>query len=283
VVIAIIGVLIALLLPAVQSAREAGRRTSCSNNLKQLGLALQSYHSALGVLPKGVTSDKRGEPWPRISWIARILPHLEQDNLWKDTMAAYKVEPVPYLAPPHVGFATPLSVLACPSDLRVGSAHYTHKGRYVALTSYVGVLGQSYDNFDGVLYLDSRTRLTDVRDGTAYTLAAGERPPSADLWYGWWYASYGQAGTGSGDMLLGVQEKNAGGPYVADCPPGPYSFGPGRFDNQCDLFHFYSPHPGNGANFLFCDGSVNFLNYAGASLLPALASRAGGEPADAGW
>jgi prepilin-type processing-associated H-X9-DG protein len=108
---------------------------------------------------------------------------------------------------------------------------------------------------------------------------AGERPPSADFWYGWWYAGFGQAGTGSGDMLLGVRERNRGGYiYTYFCAPGPYSFSPGRFDNQCDLFHFWSPHPG-GAHFLFGDGSARFLGYAADPILPALATRAGGEVA----
>jgi prepilin-type processing-associated H-X9-DG protein len=108
---------------------------------------------------------------------------------------------------------------------------------------------------------------------------SGERPPSADFWYGWWYAGYGQAGTGSADMLLGVRERNLGGPFVSDCPAGPYHFREGRADNQCDLFHFWSLHPG-GAHFLFADGSVRFLAYSADAILPALATRAGGEPVD---
>jgi prepilin-type processing-associated H-X9-DG protein len=127
-----------------------------------------------------------------------------------------------------------------------------------------------------VLFLDSHVRLADITDGTSCTLMAGERPPSADCWYGWWYAGYGQAGTGSADMLLGARERNLGGPYVSSCPPGPYRFQAGRVENQCDLFHFWSLHPG-GAHFLFADGSVRFLAYSAADILPALATRAGGE------
>ena len=94
--------------------------------------------------------------------------------------------------------------------------------------------------------------------------------------YGWWYAGVGQAGTGSADMLLGTNELCLGGAYLWPCGAGPYSFSHGRFDNQCDALHFWSPHPGGG-NFLFGDGSVRFLSYSAGSVLPALGTRAGGE------
>ncbi len=276
VVIAIIAVLIGLLLPAVQKVRAAASRIQCANNLKQIGLALHLYHDAQSSLPPGITSPKRGEPRPFLTWLARLLPHVEQEQLWQATVATYQRERFPFLNPPHVGFGTPLRVFACPVDGRVLELDYTHQGRRPALTSYVGVLGTAFDRTEGVLYRDSRVRLTDILDGTAHTLAVGERPPSADRWYGWWYAGFGQAGTGSGDMLLGARERNAGGPYVSQCPPGPYQFGPGGVTNQCDLFHYWSLHVG-GAHFLFADGSVRFLAYSAAPLLPALATRAGGE------
>lgn len=77
-------------------------------------------------------------------------------------------------------------------------------------------------------------------------------------------------------MLLGVRERNRGGPYVASCPRGPYHFRPGRVNEQCDLFHFWSLHSG-GAHFLFADGAVRFLAYSADPVLPAWATRAGGE------
>jgi prepilin-type processing-associated H-X9-DG protein len=138
-------------------------------------------------------------------------------------------------------------------------------------------LGTSFPLSDGVLFIDSRVRIADITDGTSNTIIVGERPPSADFWYGWWYAGYGQQGTGSGDMLLGAREQNASGnPFVFGCSPGPYHFAPGKVDNQCDLFHFWSLHSG-GAYFLFADGSVHFLTYDADSVLPALATRAGRE------
>ena len=86
VVITIIGVLMALLLPAVQAARESSRRTQCCNNLKQLGLALQQYHFKYGQFPPGTVRRLSAEDPSQtsmISWIARILPHLEQGPLFK--------------------------------------------------------------------------------------------------------------------------------------------------------------------------------------------------------
>ncbi len=125
--------------------------------------------------------------------------------------------------------------------------------------------------------MGSKVRFADIVDGTSNTLLAGERPPSPDFWFGWWYAGAGEAGTGAGDMVLGARELNVNAStYTAACPVGPYSFKPGKIQEMCDVFHFWSLHDG-GANFLFCDGSVRFLTYSADSILPALATRAGGE------
>jgi prepilin-type processing-associated H-X9-DG protein len=93
---------------------------------------------------------------------------------------------------------------------------------------------------------------------------------------GWWYAGWGQDKDGEADAVLGIRTKNKRSPWGRSCPIGPYHYTAGRFDNQCDAFHFWSPHPG-GANFLFVDGSVRFLRYEADPILPALATRAGGE------
>ena len=116
-----------------------------------------------------------------------------------------------------------------------------------------------------------------IADGTSNTLMLGERPPSADFQFGWWYTGVGQRGTGSADLILGVREANLQ-PIVSGstCGPGNYPFKPSRFDDACGMFHYWSLHIG-GANFAFADGSVHFLRYASNDILPALASRAGGE------
>ena len=108
VVITIIGILIALLLPAVQAAREAGRRASCTNKLKQIGLALQMYHELQGCLPYGCN-------FPRSdggTWAAFILPHLEQENVYN----AFDFKKKLWHADNKVAVETVISTYICPSD-----------------------------------------------------------------------------------------------------------------------------------------------------------------------
>jgi prepilin-type processing-associated H-X9-DG protein len=176
--------------------------------------------------------------------------------------------------PPHKLNETPMPIYVCPSDPR-GFVRQASHGRWVALTSYVGNFGTDVDTPDGVLIFAAAIRPAMITDGLSNTILAGERPASTDMWYGWWYTSYGQRGTGNADMLLGAREINTFTNYASDCPPGPYVFQKGRFDQQCDLFHYWSPHAG-GANFAFADGSTRFLRY-GVVILPILATRAGGE------
>jgi prepilin-type N-terminal cleavage/methylation domain-containing protein/prepilin-type processing-associated H-X9-DG protein len=275
VVIAIIATLVSLLIPAVHRIRDAANRTRCVNNLRQIGLALHHYHGAYNSLPPGMSYQGGADPYPFMSWNTRLLPFLEHSDLWKQAQAAYAQTDRFWKDPPHP-LATPLSVYGCPSDprtLAVGTA----KGHSVAFTAYLGVEGTNQFRHDGLLFLDSAVRFSDVTDGLSNTLLVGERPPSANQWLGWWYAGLGQNNDGSAEMILGVRERNFGH-WNQTCPPGPYSFGPGRIENQCDLFHFWSRHIG-GANFLLADGSVHFLSYAADAIMPALATRAGGEAA----
>jgi prepilin-type processing-associated H-X9-DG protein/prepilin-type N-terminal cleavage/methylation domain-containing protein len=270
VVIALVGLLLGLVLAAVQRVRSAAAKTQCGNNLRQIGLAFHQYHEVHTSLPPGISSRNETDPMPFLGWSARLLPYLEQQALWDQAVAAYRRER-DFRDPPHPGGHL-LAVFNCPLDGR-----RAHPGTGMALTSYLGVEGLNSARQDGVLFLDSATRLADVTDGTAHTLLVGERPPSANMVYGWWYAGWGQGKDGCLDLTLGVRTKNYSHHDTA-CPLGPFPFAPGRFGDPCGHFQFWSPHPG-GAHFLFCDGSARFIRHEADHLLPALASRAGGEPA----
>jgi prepilin-type N-terminal cleavage/methylation domain-containing protein/prepilin-type processing-associated H-X9-DG protein len=278
VVLAIIGVLLGLLLPAIQKARNSAARIKCANNLHQIGLAAHQYHDTRGSFPSGMRSPSSGSlPGPYASWLTMLLPCIEQGSLWNATVEAYRQSRVPFKNPPHIGLATVMRIFACPADPRADQVQLAQREKiHVATTCYLGVEGQNLYSRDGVLFVESAIRIADITDGTSNTLLAGERPASADFQFGWWYAGVGQRFTGSAEMVLGVREPNLQPVTKGSCPPGTYSYAPGSLSNLCDMFHFWSPHVG-GAYFLFADGSVHFLPYPAASVMPALASRAGGE------
>jgi prepilin-type N-terminal cleavage/methylation domain-containing protein/prepilin-type processing-associated H-X9-DG protein len=271
VVIAIIGILIGLTIPAVQMARAQAARLACANNLRQIGLALHRYHDGHRSFPPGLSYRDGLDPYPWLGWQARILPQIEQESLWRQTQLDFAKDP---WFENHIGFKTPIPLYGCAADARTNGV--ANVGFPVALTSYLGVSGVDYFGFDGVLFLDSQVRLVDITDGTSTTLLIAERPPSADTRFGWWYGGWGLRKDGVGDVVLGARELNGGHPTLLGCPSGPYEFSPGRLTNQCDLLHYWSLHSG-GANFLFSDSSVHFLSYSAASVMPGLATRAGGE------
>lgn len=275
VVMAVIAVCFALILSAVQRVRSASARLACANNLKQLGLALHNYHDVHGAFPPGIANRDRGLQYSYLSWHARLLPYIEQSSLWSQVEAAFRQESFPFTQPPHQVAGVVIPTFICPSDDR-GLTPYRIFNRQVAVTSYLGNGGLNLRSADGVLYLNSRVRLLGITDGTSMTLLIGERPPSADLRFGWWYAGQGQRRTGSADSFLGAQELNRLRAPYDQCPAGPYSFQPGRVENDCDAFHFWSLHSA-GAQFVYADASVHFLGYDAGSVLPALATRAGGE------
>jgi len=294
VVIAIIAVLIGLLLPAVQKVRAAAERLQCVNNLKQMGLALHNYHDTRGVFPPAIADGQvPPDPFRWLSWQARIMQWIEQGALYQNMEAAFASGYSPFSNPPHIGFSTPQAIYRCPSDQRQYVASYANGpgglSLNVAFTGYLGCNGRNLRSYDGILYWNSKVKMMDVADGLSNTFLVGERPPSWDLWFGWWYAGAGQLdtaysparNTGSCDVTIGGAEINihtVGIPQTDNCPTGPYAYTAGSILNPCDTFHYWSLHSG-GSNFLFGDGSCRFVTYeVGAPLMKALSTRSGGEP-----
>jgi len=270
VVLGIVSILIALLLPAIQRVRAAYDSVACRSNLRQIGIALSLYHHDYGIFPEGCLSEAN-PAMPFSSWCLRLSPYLEQGDRLSRAIEAYKQSKNFLDIPPHDVATEVFRAFLCPAEPR---QREENEGRY-GFTHYQGVCGTNYRKNDGMLYVDSRTRYSSVRDGASNTLFVGERPPSLDGTFGWWYAGWGQNKTGSVDMVLGVHEENArDDPHTLLCFRGPYRFQPGG--TRCDFFHFWSWHPG-GAHFLFVDGSVRMLRYSADSILDGLATRNGGE------
>jgi prepilin-type N-terminal cleavage/methylation domain-containing protein len=212
-VIGIAGVLVAMLFPAVQMVRESGRRTVCFNNVRQLVLGLMNFESAYGQLPMGLRSFElipgsgSGSPATQyygMSWITRILPFIEQTAMWESAIEDYRDSPIPFRS--HRGMQTVLPTVVCPSDSVGGQLQWTHEGYLVACTNYLGVHGTNYRTRDRVFTYDEPIRLAEIGDGQSNTLLIGERPPSPDFWYGWWYAA-GSGSESTGDVTLGVARK----------------------------------------------------------------------------
>jgi prepilin-type processing-associated H-X9-DG protein len=140
-----------------------------------------------------------------------------------------------------------------------------------------------------VLFQDSLIRLTDIKDGTSNTLMVGERPPSQDLDFGWWFAGWGYNGSAVGDNVMGAREVPMisivsqywgvyapNGQTCAANNPNNVGLRPGIVTNNCDVTHWWSNHTG-GMNALMCDGSVHFLTYSADNILVALQTRNSGE------
>lgn len=274
--IAIIAVLVGLLLAAVQKVRSAAARTQCQNQLKQLALGLHHHHDARGTLPPGHRSLLSRDFLPFTGWTLDVLPFVEEAARSDQARAAFRRNPVPFL---HPELADPVPAFLCPADPRVRTAQVsTVTKTRAAFTNYLGVNGRDYRAKDGVFVQDRRFPFSAVTDGLSNTLLLGERPPSDDFQFGWWYAGVGQRLSGALDLTLGARERN-GLPVRSGsaCGPGAYPFRPAAgFADPCGRFHFWSPHPG-GANFALADGSVRLVGYGGADALVALATRAGGE------
>jgi prepilin-type N-terminal cleavage/methylation domain-containing protein/prepilin-type processing-associated H-X9-DG protein len=331
VVIAIIAILIGLLLPAVQKVREAAARSKCTNNLKQLGLALHTFHDVNQMFPPGVgaigdgrslgawVTDKNYNsdtvpPSQRIrTWMAWVLPFVEQDALLKQLPINPKNAALStfFNTPDNNQAATLVPPYLCPSDPR-GFQTFPGDSKYNAntYTSYCAVGGidswsDSWPQSEGIIYWRSKTRITDIPDGTSNTLMVGERPwTDVDPTYGWWAAfsyagSFRDATWEYHTVQYMANSRNADGLPTRDesgvpCPFAPYFpgvpsykigqnqnlYGPGRTTNACDFNHFWSHHQ-NGANFVFGDGSVRFVPYSAKPVMNILTTRYGGDTGDA--
>jgi prepilin-type N-terminal cleavage/methylation domain-containing protein/prepilin-type processing-associated H-X9-DG protein len=285
VAIAIIGVLAGLVLSAVQKVRSAAAKVSCANRVKQLALALHMTHDIDGHFPPGTETNRTANRYPYLSWRGRILPNLEMEPYWRTAESDYGLNRDPFqLFGGHDHSIRPvvLSVYSCPADGRLASAWdvpLIQGGTLrVSLSSYLGINGTTSRLRDGVLFPDSRVRIADIRDGASNTLFLGERPPSSDLRFGWWYAGAGSDGRGTLDSQLGVVETVGRTNPYPQCPFGPYSYGSGsgQINDPCQAFRFWSLHSG-GANFAFADGRVTFLRYSVEPVMKQLSTRAGGE------
>ncbi len=256
VVIAIISVLIALLLPAVQQARESARRHQCQNNLMQLGLALHDYHLAHRVFPPGSVNltgpIDNGKSGYKHGWLVQLLPFMGDANLYAaidPNLGIYEQTRIDFLKMSPQG-------MVCPSS---------PNGRTESIGSYAGC----HHDFEapingddnGMLFLNSSVKLDDVVDGQQYTLFAGEIRDFG-LWPVGSRLSLRNTGTPI-DRLTDIARLRKPGLTLPE-PPISYTGDTAAADAatpnpQTSVGGFGSYH-GNGANFLFVDGSLRFIN-----------------------
>jgi prepilin-type N-terminal cleavage/methylation domain-containing protein/prepilin-type processing-associated H-X9-DG protein len=273
VVLAILAILSTIIVAAVVRVRAAAARLQCANNVRQLALAVHHYENSRGQLPQGCFYFTNNYYEPGISWHTSILPYVEQDQLGNMAWQLNVADPSHFLISAHDSIgAHVLSTYLCPSESR-RTGFYVAYGSPWGCTSYLGVAGTDNSLKDGVFHSAFTIRFTDITDGTSNTLMIGERPPGPDGLWSSWYSEWGY-------RICQLSAILPAGPFTTwmpnQCRPMEGSLRPGRSDQPCDLGHFWSLHQG-GANFAFADGTVRFLDYSRSSILPALATRAGGE------
>jgi len=278
VVIAIIAILIGLLLPAVQKIREAANRMSCTNNLKQMGLALHNFNDTYDRLPPGFTAAALpgGDTAPGYGWAFYLLPYIEQDNLYRsqaDLNQSLRDSAV---------LARTVKIYQCPSDIarepfRVktpgGGDLFTSSGAPVmaAAASYAAIVGGDETEvttgdenglFHGSFYRNSQVRLTDLTDGTSHTALIGER--ACGITQGTWAGAIP-----GGRMRLGP--RNPANSINPNMDFDPDLFGlihanvinaTNSQSNDGGTDDASSFHTG-GANHLFGDGHVAFIRNLG--------------------
>jgi prepilin-type N-terminal cleavage/methylation domain-containing protein/prepilin-type processing-associated H-X9-DG protein len=293
VVIAIIAILIALLVPAVQKVREAAARTQCQNNLKNLALAVHGYHDSNKRFPyNGDPVANQGCCYVagttrQYSWMARMLPHIEQGNLHKMALAT-NPEAAQGTTPSLAMAKTVVPVFRCPTDTtpetRRNVANHS-PAVDIASASYRGVSGSNWawgnypftppgksnnglDDGNGIFWRSDYKRklvMTQISDGTSNTLMIGEDIGALNIHNAWYYAN-GANGTCAIPLNLGTGMIE---------PPG-INVTAGNWPN---VYSFRSRHSG-GAHFALADGTVNFINQnITLAIYRSLASTDGGESA----
>ena len=263
VVVAVIAVLISLLLPSLQQARELARRVSCQNNLKQMGLALHSYHGVYQAFPPGYLAtdpytDGATDTAPGWGWGAFILPYLQRQrqlNLNQPVQDSSAIQTV-------------VDLYVCPSDITPGAAFAVPDGFgnticSAAPTSYAACCGNdASDTTDpaglGVFYRNSKTRLTDITHAPSNTILIGERA--------WANAKGVWAGAIPGGVIMRgpgnpCQPVSSGAWYPAATLVLAHAHLNNALvdpDGSAGMDDFSSRHPG-GSNFVFADSSAHFL------------------------
>jgi prepilin-type N-terminal cleavage/methylation domain-containing protein/prepilin-type processing-associated H-X9-DG protein len=283
VTLAVISVLIALLLPAVQQSREAARRAHCRSNLKQIGLAIHNYHDTHGMLPINTSFTHDVGPLSRtISWMQGILPQIEQGSLFTEIDPSLSVQASRNTAEQSI------PIFHCPLDLNDGRMNLRSDmpdDWVLGVTNYKACGGSNWDygeyrhkestgrfagSYDGLNQGNGvtcagfvgplSTRMADILDGTSNTFAVGETVTAWTKW-AWWFYFNGTTGTCAMPLNYELdsisREKN-----IVD------------WQNN---YGFMSRHPGGG-HFAFADGSVRFIS-EGIDLTTyhALATIQGGE------
>ncbi len=294
VVIAIIGILIGLLLPAVQAAREAARRMSCTNNMRQIGLAAQNYADVLGTFPPGKLTEPRpdgSDAGNYFGWGALLLPFCEQQNVQNLVDFKEKV----YSDANQTAGSTLLSLFLCPSDgdREVREVDYYNPDRGWALekltlapSHYAGVITEKISKFGsettdgwtlkndelGVLITARAVSFAQITDGTSNTIFATEASS---------YETGNLKTYDNGSWIVGTniyRKTTAPVNFRPNCA----HFGGGTFDwscSECSAYQYElrSRHP-SGANAVFCDGSCRFIAATvDLNALAAAITRAGGE------
>ena len=266
VVIFIMAILIAILLPAVQQAREAARRGQCINNLAQIGLALHNYEMAHEVFPPGsinATGPIRFEPKGyHMSWIAQLLPYLDQQNLY--SQIDFQVGA--YDAKNKIPRRTQLPISICPSDFRSSPGFAEAPG-----SSYAGCHNDVETAIDrgnnGMFVLNQAVRRVAVTDGLAFTFFAGEKMLLNEE-LGW------MSGTRTTLRNAGTKLNASVSSTRVEFPRRPNDY-PAI---SLEYVGGFSSHHDGGANFAVGDGSVHFINQNLAqSVLQSLANRSDGE------